>query len=151
MHYAPAVSYPVGRSRFQALLIVGVSFIGFVTLLAWTWQTAQTFAQQFGAWLLWLLSFAYAAIGWWRSPLGKLQFKNGEWNWIGKAGTQPVKTVVTLDFQHTLLLAARGSQTSTRWLWLEQRCQPQCWITLRRAAYAAIREPDTKGNPELPI
>ncbi len=39
MHSAPAVSYPVGRSHFHAVLLIGVLTVGAGSLIAWIAQS----------------------------------------------------------------------------------------------------------------
>lgn len=150
MHNAPAVSYPVGRSRFHAVLICCASFIGAAALLAWAIQTDQTHAKQTGAGLVWLLSSAWAAFAWRRTPTGVLQFTGDVWNWTSPAGAQPVTIDLALDLQRTLLVVARGTQSRARWLWLEQGLLPQRWIHLRRAVYAARRPSGRHDKPGAP-
>jgi len=148
MHSAPAVSYPVRRSRFHALLLACVVAVGAATLVTWVMQADQWQGRHFVAWLAWLLSALMAAVGWWRAPQGVLQFVDGRWNWLGQGQSVAVTVAVQIDLQHTLLVLTQDMLSKTRWLWLERRCQPLRWADLRRAVFAPPRKAVADGAPE---
>jgi toxin CptA len=138
MHSAPSVSYPVGRSRFAAGLLLGVWLLGTAAVALWS-----TLLRVPGWWLVasvWLVLVAglCAVWNWWWAPAGVLSWDGESWSWsaAGPGGTGGLK--VGLDLQHWLLLRWTGTDTS-RWLWLERARHAERWEDLRRAVYSRAR------------
>lgn len=150
MYDAPAVCYPVGRSRLHAALVGCASLTSAVALLFWSLQTDQTQTCQIFAGSVSLLSTAWAALDWWRAPVGELQFSGQVWRWVESAQAQPVTIAVAFDFQRNLLLEIDGLRASSSWIWLEQRRKPQLWIALRRAIYATRQRDNPVDQSEVP-
>ena len=60
MHNAPAVTYPVGRSRFQTGLTLAVVLVGGVAQAVWWLLSATHGAGHLLGLLLWLVAGAWA-------------------------------------------------------------------------------------------
>lgn len=96
----------------------------------------------------------------WRLPQGVLHWDGKVWQY-GDMTSQAVR--VHLDGQSFLLISlqsipspsssakAKKCPSQGRWLWLEQRMQPVCWLEVRRAVYACTRSekrpPQPHSNP----
>lgn len=156
MRNAPSVSYPVGRSAFQAGVLVVLGLLGALALLlpllwfpavpGWVWVAGA---------LLWLFWSGWAWLNWSRAPRGRLQWdaralpatgtRAGVWRWLAEGA--PAVELQTLewvwDAQHVVLLRPRGTGRRLPWLWLEGRREPARWDDLRRAltAHAGHRPP----------
>jgi hypothetical protein len=136
MHNAPAVSYPVGRSRFQGGL-VGLATLGAaIAGLLWRHQAAPV------AWLQWLFAFTLgltsfaAASSWYRAPTGTLCWDGRVWSW--HCVKAPINGVVTvyLDLQYFMLLGLRTDVGERVWLWPERRTEARYWNALRQAVFS---------------
>ncbi|MFZ4622633.1 MAG: hypothetical protein ACOYNF_00190 [Rhodoferax sp.] len=139
MHSAPAVSYPVGRSRFRDALVLLISLVSALTLLTWTWQADVVTARHLAAGVAWLASTGLAAWHGWRSPTGVLSWDGVGWNWTCANTRLAVVPEVTLDLQTGLLLRLHvGSGLAGLWVWPERRASPQRWLALRRAVFGKI-------------
>lgn len=136
MHSAPAVSYPVGRSRFQGWLIGLTGLGGVLLVLLWT-NVADTVG-----WRQWLLGITVlgscylAGAVWWHSSSGSLRWDGQAWSWqMANASTSGMLTV-HLDLQFVLLLSLRPSPDTRIWLWPERRSQAVRWNALRQAVFS---------------
>ena len=138
MDNAPAVSYPVGRSRFQAWLVLGVLAAGASSLAVWTMQSEPPGGRHWAAAGLWLVSACVATGAWFRTPAGLLTWDGKTWAWTSGAHTRQVTLSTILDNQSVLLLLARSPDAPARWFWLEQQTAPRRWLTLRRAVFARL-------------
>ncbi|MEI8028192.1 MAG: hypothetical protein WCH35_00250 [Comamonadaceae bacterium] len=136
MHNAPAVSYPVGRSRFQGGLI-GLTTLGAaVAGLLWYHQADPV------VWLRWLFAFTLGLTGsaaanfWYRAPTGTLSWDGRVWSW--DCGKAPISGVVTvyLDLQYFMLLSLRTDVGERIWLWPERRNEAIYWNALRQAVFS---------------
>lgn len=135
MHAAPSVNYPVGRSRFLAVLLGVVWLCGAAALvvaaIAWTpgWRhvvgALALLASTVGAWQFWH-----------SHPVGVLRWDGRAWQGPGSA--EPARLEVHLDLQHRLLARLVATQGPHRasWLWLEAGADPPRWADLRRAVYS---------------
>jgi toxin CptA len=136
MHSAPAVSFPVGRSRFQGWLVGSIGLAGMITGLLWHHQSDTA------GWRLWLYSIGLvgtcvaAAEAWRRSPRGSLRWDGQTWCWTGHGRSATGVLTVHLDFQFGLLLSLRPETGARIWLWPERRAEVALWKALRRAAFA---------------
>lgn len=139
MHSAPAVSYPVGRSRFQGWLVLLTALVSALTLLTWTGQADAVTARHLAAGVVWLASTGLAAWHGWHSPTGVLSWDGIGWSWNCANCRLAVVPDVTLDLQTCLLLRLHaGAGLAGLWVWPEQRASPQRWLALRRAVFGKI-------------
>lgn len=153
MHNAPSVVYPVGRCVFHAWLL---GLLGVLSALVWFlllagsraapdqfWNRSMSLAAMV-AWGAWACA---AALSWVRSHEGVLVWNSevrpeegvpqrGAWLWRNQTNTGDVplcRLERVLDLQDRVLLHARLANASTRWIWVERRCNPARWRDLRRA------------------
>jgi hypothetical protein len=151
MHNAPAVSYPVGRSRFQAQLFSAVSLAGLLASAGW-------FAQvQTPGWQQWLMLFGavMTAMGaywqWRQTVVGQLTREGSSWSWTESDASVSVQLVLIVDVQQAMLLLLRGVRSARGiWIWVERDASPTRWLALRRAAYQRPRadtDPLVDGSP----
>lgn len=148
MHNAPAVAYPVGRSRFQAWLMA--TLLGCASLVLALWCTSVAAIDWPQVWAGALTAVIAAAMlrSWWRAPQGQLVWDGSVWVLSLQAASDQAKPELILDFQVALLLRLGGRQNHPNWVWLERSmCVPR-WLALRRAVHdgAGFKVPDT---PEL--
>lgn len=136
MHNAPAVTYPVGRSYFQAwvalaLLLLGAAVIGLWCLLADRPDWRQGLAA-----CTWLVGAGLTLHSLRRPRLGILRWDGQNWHWESD-GTVLAGTVVPrLDWQAGVLLEFAAPLHRVGWLWLERDSQALRWDDLRRALSA---------------
>jgi hypothetical protein len=142
LHNAPSVSYPLGRSRFLGLfLLFGWSMAAAVTI--WWWRSAPPgdWRPLMGALCCLLAGLAMTA-GWWRSPLGQLQWDGTNWYWeseVYQASAELNAPVVALDLQSAMLLRLDNPAGAVWWLWAERAALPERWLDMRRAVFAPRR------------
>ena len=136
MYNAPAVTYPVGRSHFQAGLTLAVVVAGAFAQGAWGLLSVAYGAGHLLGFLLWLLVGAWALWSVLHTPRSQLVW-DGQ-SWYRTAGTAILleRPQVILDTQHSLLLCVRQQGGATAWLWPTQRTQPERWLALRRALFS---------------
>jgi toxin CptA len=147
MHSAPSVSYPVGRSRFAAALLLGPWVLGLATCIAWRLQSPASGFRPVATAVILVLVGALAAVSWWRMPEGTLAWDQEQWQWPGGNAGSGTIPVVSLDLQHCLLLRWGAGRGAT-WLWLERATRPEQWADLRRAVYSrATPESLPKARP----
>jgi toxin CptA len=138
MHNAPAVSFPVGRSRFQGWLLGLISLIAVLVDWLWCFQTDSIGWRQ-GLFLLILLAaLVDAVLVWQRTPTGSLRWDGQVWSWIRV--NDPVSGVLTVhfDLQFCLILSLRQVNGVRIWLWIERRADVTRWVALRRAVFAHV-------------
>jgi hypothetical protein len=140
MHNAPAVSYPVGRSRFQNWLFVAVSVLGLVGALTWFTQV------EVPGWPQWamLLGTVVTGVGaWrqWRYPVtGQLAWDGVSWIWTDSKSSVPKQMAVVIHVQSAMLLCLRqADQTRRMWIWVDRDASPTRWLALRRAVHQRPR------------
>jgi hypothetical protein len=134
MHNAPAVSYPVGPSRFQVQILSALVFLGFLAAVAWI-ALAQT-----PDWRQWLMLSGTALTGfgalwqWRHAPTGQISWSGSGWTWAEFNDTLEVQLVVIVDLQRAMLLMLRGGRgTQGLWMWVERDASPARWLAFRRA------------------
>lgn len=138
MHNAPAVSYPVGRSFFQAGLLLGLALLSAGLGGYWIAHSGRFGAPQLLIVLLWLTAAVVAGGAWRRPARGELQWDGQAWAWhSGATAAWPGQVAVRLDWQRGLLLAFAGESGRTQWLWLARSADATRWPAVRRALYAA--------------
>lgn len=139
MHSAPPVVYPLGRSSFYGLSLLGFWLAGAWVLALW-WRTAQD-----AGWRLWgtvvaLMSAGVAAgWGWKNSPVGQLHWDSQVWQWEGQgplSDTTALQLSVVLDFQRSMLLRLESPERVRMWLWASRGAMPERWLDLRRAVHS---------------
>jgi hypothetical protein len=152
MYNAPAVTYPVGRSLFQAGLILAVLLAGAAAQGAWWWLSAKHGVVHGLGWLLWLVFGAWAV---WRGvhlQQAQLAWDGRDWRLQAGASSPPVRPQVILDVQHHLLLCLRPETGFAVWVWPAQGTQPERWLALRRALFHPASHPESTGlaaSPEV--
>jgi hypothetical protein len=136
MYSAPAVFYPVGRSRFQAWLLGLLSLTGALAGLLWRLQADPAVWQQ-GLFALILCSACLTAVQAWRASLcGSLHWDGRGWRLtLPNASSDGVLTT-HLDLQWCLLICLHGEGRRRHWLWLENWRDPAAWTALRRAVFS---------------
>ena len=138
MHNAPAVTYPMGRSHFQAGLLGVLIFAGLLVELMWCLAPGVLDWRQGVLALCLLMAGLWAGLNWQRSPVGRLRWDGQVWCWtethtaVETWGTLSVH----LDLQKVLLLCLRPETGAPLWLWPEQNTRPVRWQDLRRAVFA---------------
>lgn len=148
MYSAPSVTYPVGRCRFYAWVLVVLALASASVLGVWMFALEQPGVGSLGAWgvALWMVWLAFAATSWWRSPVGQLRWDPGTatqefplsagWWWRSAASPDdaPLQQVtMVFDLQNQVLLSLRGADALSRWVWAERTRDPLRWPDLRRS------------------
>ncbi len=135
MHSAPSVSYPAGRSRFAAALLLLAWLLGGAVTALW-WLQPQTPGWRPGAVCVVLAAAgAFAAWQWWHSEPGMLAWDGEAWSWSDGRAARTGTIEVTLDLQNCLLLRWTP-ENGPRWFWLERARSAERWDDLRRAVYS---------------
>jgi hypothetical protein len=138
MHSAPLVSYPVGRSRYAAALLLLAWLLGAAVIALWWLQSPSP------GWRLSGASFVLAAAGigaawnWWHCVPGVLAWDGEAWCWSEARGERAGAIEVSLDLQHCLLLRWTSGDAS-HWFWLERAGSAERWDDLRRAVYSRAK------------
>jgi hypothetical protein len=136
---APAVVYPVGRSRWaaSAMVLGWASAIG--VTLAWTWAAGPGDSTPAWGWASLLLA-GLALVWHWRSaPSGQLAWDGNTWLWVSRAypvGTPLSPPQVVIDLQGVIVVRMSNPAGAALTLWLEARQEPRHWLDLRRAIHA---------------
>jgi toxin CptA len=145
MHSAPAVSYPVGRSRLGGVLLFAAWALGAVAVATWCMQVQPSAARVLSALALVLASGAAAGWSWVRTPRGALAWDGESWGWSGEGKVDGSGALeVVLDLQRLLLVRWRGPDRAG-WLWLDKSARPERWEDVRRAVYSRARPPAPPG------
>ncbi|MFT4269322.1 MAG: hypothetical protein QM586_19230 [Xenophilus sp.] len=146
MRSAPAVSYPVGRSRFAAGLFLALWLGGAGGAGLWWLQAGGSGWRPALLAAALVLSALAAGTGWVRVPPGPLHWDGAHWS-LGPDGEalRMAAAVVGLDLQRVLLVRLAAAGRAPRWLWLERAWAPGRWDALRRAVYC--RPPAAEAPP----
>ena len=153
MHNAPAVSFPVGRSRFQAW-VLGVGWLTGAAVCAYWGSVTDALGWRHGLALATLLGAGAAACaGWQRQVRGSLHWDGVCWRLemaalaprlasMSAATSAPTSALtgdlaVHLDFQGFLLLSMRLENGGVRWLWLDPCAELTHWQAFRRAVHSS--------------
>jgi toxin CptA len=141
-HNAPSVTYPLGRSHWQAWVLSVFWLLAVVLVGAWVmvsqhvgWRQLTGLAALIGVGLI-------ALHGWKNSAVGQLAWDGQVWRWEGpgyQAGVAEYELLAALDFQSVMLLRLENQAHAKLWLWAEQRAFPARWLDLRRAVYSPHR------------
>jgi toxin CptA len=148
MHGAPAVSYPVGRSRVAGALLLAAWAAGAAGVIAWCLVAEPGPERRAACVAAVLIGGAVALHSWMRSARGELAWSGEDWSWTHEARVQAGGVVESvLDLQHTMLLRWQASAGSgaAPWLWVEKRTAPARWDALRRAVYSRARPEAPRG------
>ncbi len=138
-HRAPAVRFTVEPSRKAALLTAVLWAAAAALNLAW-WSLAGPgdSGPVWGGLSLLVVSGLLVVHGW-RPVRGQILW-DGQWHWCSRAypaGTTLDWPQVVLDMQQLMLVRLRNAD-GARWiLWFDASAQPQDWLDLRRALFAA--------------
>jgi len=135
MYNAPAVTYPVGRSRFQTGLTLAVVVAGGVAQAVWWLLAAAHGAGHLLGLVLWLMVGNWALWCLWHTVPAQLVWDGRGWLWCSGMSRQLVVPQVIIDAQHSLLLCLRPATGAARWVWPAQQAQPERWLALRRALF----------------
>jgi hypothetical protein len=149
MHSAPSVSYPVGRSRFAAGLLLGIWSLGVAAVGLWSFQVRAPGRQLGVSLAVVVLSGLCAIRNWLRAFQGVLSWDGQTWSWSATGQAEEGVPEVGLDLQRWLLLRWSGTPVS-RWLWLERARQPERWEDLRRAVYSRARPQALRQDASCP-
>ena len=132
MHNAPAVSFPVGRSRSQAWFVGSAWLAGAAACAYWSYVMEATGWRHGLALAMPLGAGAAAWAGWQRHVGGTLHWDGLCW----RLESLPGNLAVHLDFQKFLLLSLRLENGGVRWLWIDQSVTLAHWQAFRRAVYS---------------
>ena len=135
MHSAPAVSYPVGRSRFQAGLLLALGMSGVLSGLLWGEPSGLSSGRQLVFTLLFFAAWLNAANAWRRSPAGHLRWDAKAWSWMAEQTKPCAGLKVHLDLQFCLLVSVVLRDGKRMWFWPERRADGLQWPALRRAVF----------------
>ncbi|MEO8121139.1 MAG: hypothetical protein ABI606_17680, partial [Rhodoferax sp.] len=135
-HSAPAVSYPVGRSRFQGWLVGVTGVGGAVSDALWYYQSRPAEWQQWLFAMTLLGTCVVAAVVWHHTPRGSLRWDGQVWRWASLDASVEGMVTVHLDL-HSCLVLSLNTRAGTRlWLWPERRADAARWNDLRRAVFS---------------
>ena len=98
MHNAPAVTYPVGRSSIQGLLGLMIWLLGVAAILAWAAASPSAGRLAVASGLSVVVA-VLAAIAWWRTPAGELQWNAQAWQLHLRGACTIGQPLVVLDLQ----------------------------------------------------
>lgn len=141
-HSAPPVVYPLGRSRFQALLLAALWCVGTLSIVCWLYSGQQA------RWhvVLSLVALACAGlaalVGWQNTTAGQVIWDGQSWRWEGlgyECGIAEQRVSVMADFQGLLLLRIQGDTQKSRCVWCERSAFPERWLDFRRALFSPGR------------
>jgi hypothetical protein len=151
MQHAPAVSFPLGRSRFLAACLIALWMAGALLTIIWCWQQSHWRWPQFLG-LSSVLAAGVLARRWWRLQcLGALRWDGAQWTLDEQGASSTGQVSVLLDLQQHLWLGLRREAPLAQvWLWLEQGSDPARWSDLRRAVYSPARSPDAEPEATAP-
>jgi hypothetical protein len=138
MHSAPPVSYPLGRSRFAAALLLLVFLLGGAVTASWGFQSQLPGWRLGGACLVLAAAGGFAAWHWWHGAEGTLAWDGETWAWSGERLERAGAIEVSVDLQRWLLLRWTSGSES-HWFWLDRARGAERWDDLRRAVYSRAR------------
>ncbi len=134
MQGPPAVSLPVGRSRWH---IGTIAATGFAALLGCTLLIRQIPTDRAAlAVLCFSCLLGFAIFKWLRSEGGMLRWDGQHWLWTGFGDVSVAQLVPLFDLQSVLLVRLRSEHGQITWLWLEAKTDALQWRAIRRAVYA---------------
>jgi toxin CptA len=144
------VTYPLGRSHWQAWVLSSFWLAALLVVGAWV-VTSQSIGWRQCLGLAVVVGVGLAAVyGWKNSPVGQLAWDGQVWRWEGpgyQSGVAEYELSATLDFQNLMLLQLENQAHARRWLWVERRAFPARWLDLRRAVYSPHRSAGSVVSP----
>lgn len=140
-HSAPAVIYPIGRSRSQFWFFWLLWLAGLVLLLLW-FAITRRFDWRIGLGCASVLASGWALRhGWYGATSGQLAWDGSCWRWEGMQGqifNSEETLSVAVDFQRIMVVVLNnGSRRRRLWFCAERSAFPERWLDFRRAVYAA--------------
>lgn len=155
---APAVRFPVRRSRAVGGVLAAIVLAGGAALLAW-WLLGTGLGAVSGVAgaIVWLAAAAGAWHWWCGQFCGELQWDGQQWRLDRLlAGRSPIPLQgapeVHWDLQSHLWVCVGAAAGRARiWLWLESRQQPERWTDLRRAVYSRAGTGTVSAGEFAPI
>ena len=144
------MTYPLGRSYWQAFFLSALWLAALLLVCVWTLASQQLGWRQ-AAGLLTLMCAGLAAWhGWKNAPVGQLAWDGQVWRWESRgyqAGVPEYELSIALDLQNVMLLRLENQAHAKLWLWAERRAFPERWLDLRRAVYSPHRSPSGIVSP----
>lgn len=138
MHGAPAVSYPVGKSRWHLRAIIVLGSCGCVA--SFLFIQSQARAQWWALTLACLtLAVALALVAWRNTRPSLLRWDGQCWHWSGFVDASPCGVDVLLDLQKVILIRLSNACAQHTWLWLDSEAANTQWIALRRAVFGGVK------------
>lgn len=136
MHSAPAVTYPVGRSRFHGCLLLLIGLTGLLLGVLWQ-QQGNSDGWRMGLYALTGLCAGFVAVlAWYRTPGVDLRWDGQTWNATVRELPISGKVTMHFDLQFCMLLSLRSEGGHRIWFWPERSRDPGHWNALRRAVYS---------------
>jgi toxin CptA len=145
-HSAPAVVYPIERSRSQFWLSWILWLVGLLLVLLWFLSTRR---------LDWRVGLGCAAVlvsGWalrqgWRNDVngGQLAWDGSCWRWESirdQTVSGELELSVLADLQQIMVVMLDGGNGSRLWFCAERSAFPERWLDFRRAVYSVRRTLD---------
>jgi hypothetical protein len=150
MHSAPSVTYPVGRSRGAARILIAAWALGACCAGVSFYLFDGAGWRQVLLVLSVLFSGGAAALALRGDGAAELRFDGRHWTLAGAETGRAVvaaRAAVALDLQSLLLIRLAEPGRAVRWVWAEQRAMPERWRDLRRAVYSRAPSASTAGEP----
>lgn len=150
--YAPAVRFPVDRSRFLLRVLLAQILLAAAGLALWSLTgTSGQGWRVIAAWVLWLLVSFQALFFWRRSTLGELVWDGRCWAFQFDKAQEPLPLAgeprVHWDLQSLILVSITDNAGGSYWLWLHRSRRPERWADLRRALYSRASAPEGRRVP----
>ena len=135
MHNAPAVSFPVGRSRFEGWLLLLGCLLACGLAVIWAQIQGRMDWRVALALMFSLLVGMAAGWRWLRCRSAILHWDGQHWR-LESVNILPGRVIVRLDLQAWLLLEFKTESARSDWFWLDRHLYKGQWSALRRALYA---------------
>ncbi len=134
--------YPLGRSHWQAWVLLGLWTVGVLLVVAWIFASQYLGWRQLAGFVAIVIAGLAAWRGWKNAPVGQICWDGQVWRWEGpgyQAGVAEYELLAAADFKNVLLLRLENQAHAKLWLWAERRAFPARWLDLRRAVYSPRR------------
>ena len=141
MHRAPAVSFPVMRSRWHMRLLVAALAFSAIASTAFIGSGASSGPRSALVLLAMGGAAVFAGVQWVRTPSGVLHWDGGQWLWESASQSEPCTVQPKLDFQQAVVVRVRCGSGASRYHWIEAGAAPQHWLALRRALVSQSLHP----------
>lgn len=133
MHRAPAVNFPVRRSRRQAGLIVCVSLLAAASLAVFVWEQNALDLRTAIFGMTIVVVGSIALFGWRHAPQGNLRWTGEHWYWSGFPERAVCSLALLMDLQSVVLVKVTADTHAPVYLWLEAAPGEANWRAVRRA------------------